>query len=53
MIRPLRRAHRIVFLLLALLLPLLAVLALRGRGPEPVTERVPAGPIVPDERGAP
>ncbi len=31
MIRPLRRAHRAIFVLLALLLPVLLVLALRAR----------------------
>lgn len=35
MIRPLRRAHRIVVLTLALLLPLLVAVAVRQRVPTP------------------
>jgi hypothetical protein len=38
MIRPLRRAHRTVFLLLAILLPLVLILALTRR-PDPPVQR--------------
>jgi len=35
-IRPLRRAHRVIVLALAILLPLALAVALLGRPPEPV-----------------
>ena len=44
MIRPLRRAHRLIFLLLALLLPALLLLALLGRPAWP-TSAWPAPPL--------
>ncbi len=43
MIRPLRRAHRRVFLLLALLLPVLFALALLGREEPSPRGGAPAG----------
>jgi hypothetical protein len=44
MIRPLRRAHRRVVLVLTVLLPVLFALALAGRLPEPTIDRVPVAP---------
>lgn len=41
MIRPLRRVHRAIFLLLAILLPAVIVIAIAGR-PVPVTNHLPA-----------
>ena len=48
MIAPLRRLHRIVFVLAALLLPLLLMLALRARRPMPLNEPLPAALVVPE-----
>jgi hypothetical protein len=42
MIRPLRRAHGLVFVVLALLLPLLVIVALSRRPAEPLVDRVPS-----------
>lgn len=42
MIAPLRRGHRAVFALLAVLLPLLLFLALRARRPTPPAASLPA-----------
>ena len=41
MIAPLRRLHRVVFVILAVLLPLLLFLALEARRPAPI-ETLPA-----------
>lgn len=42
MIAPLRRAHRAIFALLAVLVPLLLALALAARRGQPVVEPLPA-----------
>ena len=42
MIAPLRRAHRVVFTLLAVLLPVLLALALAARRSEPIADPLPA-----------
>jgi hypothetical protein len=41
MIRPLRKRHRLAFLILAFALSLLFVAALRARRPEPINPRIP------------
>jgi hypothetical protein len=43
MTRPLRRAHRIIFLALAVALPVLVAMALIGR-PAPATSALPPAP---------
>lgn len=46
MIRPLRRVHKLAFMALAVALPVLLVLALRARIPDPRVSRLPAAPTV-------
>ena len=42
MIAPLRARHRSIFVLLAILLPLLVIIALSVRSPEPPPNELPA-----------
>lgn len=46
MIAPLRRGHRVAWFLLAILLPLLVILALAARREQPLAEPLPGELVV-------